>query len=91
MFTKGHKKGTFRFVLTPANSTKKVFVAGDFTDWQPVRMRKQKNNSYAVTFPLAPGTYQYKFQVDDSWLLDPDNNDSALNSYGTLNSLARIQ
>ena len=60
-------------------------------DWQGIRMRKQKDGSHAVTIALSAGIYQYKFQADDDWLLDPDNHDSALNSFGTLNSLARIE
>jgi len=91
MITKGRKKGTFRFVLQASNGVKKVCVAGDFSDWEPLRMRKQKNGSYAITLPLTAGSYQYKFQVDDEWLLDPDNQANDLNPYGSLNSLADIQ
>ena len=91
MFVKGRKKGTVRFVLDTTNNAKKVFVAGDFSDWEPLPMRKQKNGGYAVTIPLTPGTYQYKFRVDDNWLLDPDNRTNVANSLGTLNSLAEIQ
>ena len=91
MITKGRKKDTFRFVLQTSNGVKKVCVAGDFSDWETVRMRKQKNGSYAVTIPLSAGSYHYKFQVDDEWLLDPDNHNNALNSFGSLNSLAEIK
>ncbi len=91
MYKKGRKKGTYRFVITPSNGTKSVSIAGDFTNWEPVRMKKQKNGSFAHTLELEPGEYQYKFRVDDSWLLDPDNDDNRLNPYGTLNSLAMIE
>jgi 1,4-alpha-glucan branching enzyme len=91
MFSNGRKKGTFRFQLQTSNSVKKVCVAGDFSDWEPVRMKKQKNGSYAVTMPLSAGSYQYKFQVNEDWLLDPDNHNNALNSFGSLNSVAEIK
>ena len=91
MITKGRKKGTFRFQLQAGKSVRKVHIAGDFSDWEPVRMKKQKNGSYAVTMPLSVGDYQYKFQVDDEWLLDPDNHNNALNSFGSLNSVAEIK
>ena len=91
MITKGRKKGTFRFQLQTSNSAKKVCVAGDFSDWEPVRMKKQKNGSYAVTMPLSAGNYQYKFRINDEWLLDPDNHNNALNSFGSLNSVAKIK
>jgi len=90
MFAKGRKKGTVRFCLTHANGSHKVKLCGDFTNWEPLTMRKQKNDSYAVTLPLAPGTYQYKFQVDGQWLLDPDNQYNAVNSFGSLNSVAQV-
>ncbi len=87
MITKGRKKGTFRFVYSANNTAGKVAVAGDFTQWEPLTMRKQKNGSYAVTVPLAPGTYQYKFRVNDAWMTDPDNEACCENQYGTLNSV----
>ncbi|MBN1765060.1 MAG: glycogen-binding domain-containing protein [Sedimentisphaerales bacterium] len=90
MFAKGRKKDTVKFSISPSNGAKKVFIAGDFTEWEPVRMRKQKDGSYSLTLTMSSGEYQYKFQVDDDWLLDPDNQSSAVNSFGTLNSVAKI-
>ena len=91
MITKGRKKGTIRFALKPSNGVKKVFLAGDFSDWAPVRMRKQKDGRYAITIALSAGTYHYKYQADEDWLLDPDNYATALNPFGTLNSLVEVQ
>ncbi len=91
MFKKGRKKGTVRFSVTPANGVKKVCLAGDFNDWEPVTMRKQKNGSYAVTVPIEPGSHQYKFKLDDQWLLDPENHTHSANSFGTLNSVAVVE
>jgi len=90
MITRGRKKGTTRFILKPTNGVNKVCLAGDFTEWKPVRMRKQANGSYAITVPLSEGMHEYKFQVDEDWLLDPDNHQSTLNSFGTLNSVTEI-
>ncbi len=90
MVTKDSKKGTFQFKLIPQNEPQKVCIAGDFTQWQAVRMRKQKDGSYVLAVPLPKGAYQYKFQVDGNWLLDPDNHANTLNPYGTLNSLIEI-
>ena len=90
MFTKGRKKGTVRFCLSSTNGVRQVKLFGDFSDWEPLAMRKQKDGSYAATVPLSPGTYHYKFQVDGQWLLDPDNQSNAVNSYGTLNSVAQV-
>ena len=90
MFKKGRKKDTVRFVYTPQNGAKTVMLAGDFNEWEPKRMTKQKNGSFALTVPLEPGTYQYKYKVDDDWYLDPDIQNNTVNEFGTLNSLAEV-
>lgn len=90
MFTKGQKKDAIRFTVRPPNGAMKVQVAGDFSKWQPVPMRKQKNGDYACIVPLKPGTYEYKFMLDGQWCVDPDNGNYALNPYGTLNSVATV-
>jgi 1,4-alpha-glucan branching enzyme len=89
MFSKGQKQGTFKFSVK-ANGSKKVAVAGDFTKWQPVEMRKQKDGSYSATVPLAAGSHEYKFILDGQWVVDPDNNAWSLNPYGTLNSVVQV-
>ena len=90
MFTRGQKNGTIQFTLKPGNGTKKVQVAGDFTDWRPVDMRKQKTGSFAATVPVPPGAHEYKFILDGQWVVDPDNNAWACNPFGTLNSVAKL-
>lgn len=91
MYGKGSKKGTVRFSIKPAAGVKSVALVGDFDSWNPVQMRKQKDGSFSVAIPLAAGTYEYKYIVDGEWLVDPDNNTWALNSFGTLNSVANVQ
>jgi 1,4-alpha-glucan branching enzyme len=91
MFEMGRKKGTVKFVLPANGGTHKVQLAGDFSAWQPVVMRKQKDGSYMATVELGPGTYEYKFLLDGEWVVDPDNNAWALNPFGTVNSVAQVQ
>jgi len=90
MFTKGPRKGTTRFSVRPPDGAKKAELAGDFSKWKPVPMRKQKNGNYVCVVPLKPGTYEYKFMLDGQWCVDADNNNYALNPYGTLNSVATV-
>ena len=90
MFKQGQRKGTVRFEVKPANGAKKVQLAGDFTNWRPVEMLKQKNGAYAATVPVPLGNHEYKFIMDGQWVVDPDNNAWALNPYGTLNSVAQV-
>jgi len=92
MFSKGQKKNTIRFSFRPRRGTpaQKVQLVGDFSKWQPLAMRKQKDGSYVLNVELNPGQHEYKFIVDGNWLVDPDNNAWSLNPYGTLNSVAQI-
>lgn len=91
MLSKGQKKGTIKFALKPAGTPKQVSVAGDFSDWKPVAMKKQKDGSYSVTVAVPPGGHEYKFVIDGQWIVDPDNSRWALNPYGTLNSVAQAE
>jgi len=91
MITKGKNKGTVRFVYQPANSVKKVCLAGNFTSWQPQAMTKQKNGSYVTTLDMESGRYEYKFMVDGNWLTDPDNEARVMNKHGTLNSVLVVE
>lgn len=90
MYEKGRKRGTVRIAVKPGKDAKKVEVAGDFNDWEPTKMQKQKDGSYVRNVETGAGIFQYKFIVDGQWMLDPDNSVSALNPYGSLNSVAQF-
>jgi 1,4-alpha-glucan branching enzyme len=90
MILKGSRKGTARFVLSPSGQARDVRLAGDFTGWQPVAMRKQRGGRFSVSVPLKHGTYEYRFIVDGQWQADPDNTHWAPNPFGSLNSVAEI-
>lgn len=90
MFEPGSKKSSIKFSIKPENKPSKVCIAGDFNQWKPQAMKKQKDESFALTLNLQPGTYEYKFIIDDQWVVDPDNSVWAMNSYGTLNSVAQV-
>jgi 1,4-alpha-glucan branching enzyme len=90
MYAKGTRKGTVRFSLKSPGASK-ISIAGDFNQWKPESLKKQKDGSFALTLTLSKGTYEYKFIVDSQWLVDPDNNAWALNPFGTLNSVAQVE
>ena len=71
---------------------RKVFVAGDFNDWNPQAHPLQlfDGGTYRAVLRLAPGTYQYKFVVDGEWTPDPRAELHADNDHGTLNSVVRV-
>ena len=91
MFCNGRKKGTVRFAVKPHSGVAKVKLAGDFTDWAPTMMRKQKDGAFVAVLPVPPGTHEYKFLFDENWAIDPDNDTWALNPVGTLNSVAHVE
>jgi len=90
MISKGSKKGSVRFSIKPANGVKQVKLAGDFNEWKPAAMTRQKDGSFVKLVNVPPGTYEYKFVIDSEWTIDPDNNTWAVNKYGTLNSVAEV-
>lgn len=90
MISKGRSNGTVRFSFIQ-DGARKVQVAGDFNNWDPQSLRKQKDGTFTLNLELAPGTYEYKFIIDGTWTVDPDNSAWALNPYGTLNSVAVIE
>ena len=70
-----------------------AYLVGDFNDWQPTakKMKQVKNGTFQTTIRLAPGEYQYKFIVDGVWFNDPAATEQAVNLYGTLNSIIRVE
>ena len=79
-----------------------VFLAGTFNAWTPSAcpMKRDAEGLWRTTLDLAPGTYEYKFLVDDEWACKPglDELDPTLlceadcvpNVYGTVNRRLEI-
>lgn len=90
VISKGARKDVVRFSIKPEATARKVELAGDFKNWQPLEMRKRKDGHFVVELPLGKGTYQYKFIVDRNRIPDPDNSQYILNRFGSANSVAAI-
>jgi 1,4-alpha-glucan branching enzyme len=70
-----------------------VAIAGDFNNWSAGarRMRRRKDGVWWVVLRLRPGTYQYKFVIDESdWQADPSNPRQVPNGQGTVNSICEV-
>ena len=67
----------------------KVELAGDFSGWVPILLRKDKHNDgmWTLDVSLKPGVYEYKFVVDGAWIADPENADTVDDTHGGRNSL----
>ena len=90
MVNRGRKKGTVRFAFSSNNGVQSVLLAGDFTDWLPRRMKKQRDGLFVSILALPAGSYQYKFLVDGEWTADQDNPDYSINTFGTANSVVTV-
>ena len=82
----------YEFTLT-AGPGHSVALAGSFNDWDPdTAPMKDADGSgcYRCTVSLQAGSYEYKFVVDDEWILGEENPNFAPNDFGTLNSVLSV-
>ena len=86
---KSLRKVRFSFESTGA---REVFLLGDFNNWDPKAhpMKKDVNGKWNRTVTMPPGKYEYKFLADGRWLLDPCNDQSCPNCFGTDNSVLNL-
>ena len=79
--------GVVRFVYTDA-AAQEVHLVGDFNGWSPnaTPLDLDHDATWVTLVFLDPGTYEYKFLVDGSWQLDPDNPEQSPNG----NSVVRV-
>ncbi len=85
------KHGEMVFVCNAVSNAKKVFLAGDFNNWEPQknRMTKSKDGSYRARMKLSAGKYHYKFFADGNWVEDPDT-ERVQNEFGTTNNVVQV-
>ena len=92
MVQKDEKSGKVKFICSLDPTARRVYLAGDFNDWDPEdrRMVKVRDGSFRANLELEPGTYQYKFVVDGEWMPDPSAREQVPNEHGTTNSVIRV-
>ena len=75
-----------------APQAKRVAITGDFKKWDKngIPLKKDKGGLWKVKMQLRPGRYEYKFIVDENWITDPNNNQTAMNAFGSLNSVKEL-
>ncbi|MBR0056313.1 MAG: isoamylase early set domain-containing protein [Kiritimatiellae bacterium] len=85
------KRVTFSVSAEPGS---KVAVSGDFNNWDTTghpMVDRNGDGNYTASILLAPGSYEYKFIVNDTWSIDPNCPEWVQNSFGTLNSVVHVQ
>ena len=85
-------KANHIFELRNYQYIKTAIVTGSFNGWDihGYRMIKQEGK-WVLPLYLKPGKYTYKFVLDDTWILDPDNTLYEQNEYDTNNSVIWIE
>jgi 1,4-alpha-glucan branching enzyme len=70
-----------------------VGIAGDFNGWRPdsLTAKRDKKGIWKASASLSPGTYEYKFVVDGSWLVDPSCSRRTINAFGAENSVLVVK
>lgn len=83
------KKIQFAFYDEDADS---VCVVGNFNRWNEKKHIMQRDNGYfwRITLMLPPGTYEYRFKVDERWENDHYNENACANCFGTINNVLEI-
>jgi len=70
-----------------------VYLAGEFNGWDPtvIPLTKDDDGLWRGTVELEPGTYQYKFVVDGTWIEDPGNPETTDDGHGGVNSILVVE
>ena len=86
----GSKEVEFKLIAPDA---KKVFIAGQFNNWNThvMPMKKEKDGAWKIKVKLPPGKCEYKYFVDGSWVNDGARPESVPNPFGTSNSVITVQ
>ncbi|MEN6318321.1 MAG: glycogen-binding domain-containing protein [Syntrophaceae bacterium] len=80
------KRITFRYDAPYAEA---VFVAGSFNGWNSGAnpLKRDKEGIWSAVVDLFPGTYEYRYIVNDMWKDDPACTVRHINQYGGYNSV----
>ncbi|MFO7670130.1 MAG: isoamylase early set domain-containing protein [Bacteroidales bacterium] len=96
-YLKGKKvcRATFKLEANKVNTPEKVFVVGDFNDWneESTPMKKLKDGSFSISidFPLHT-IYQFRYLIDGShWENDDAADNYEQSPWGSYNSVIIIE
>ncbi len=81
------------FIIIAPSATSMSLV-GDFNDWDSSRTpmtRVSDDGAWSVTLPLAPGRYEYQFEVDGKLRITDPTRPQASSDFGSANSVVTIE
>lgn len=84
------RKVRFEFVEPTAHG---VRLVGSFNAWkvETGEMTPLDHGKWVKELELAPGTYEYRYVVDGTWVQDPKAEHSVTNPFGERNSLISVR
>lgn len=85
-------KVTFTAPEEVVGNSNDVSLAGEFNNWEVIKLKKQKTGLYSANISLETGKeYQYKFVIDgDRWENDPDADKFITNEFQGTNSVVSL-
>ncbi len=92
MVTKKAQTKKVEFKISAPNASW-VGIAGDFNNWRPdsLTAKKDKGGIWKASATMETGTYEYKFVIDGSWIVDPSCSRRTVNSFGTENCVLIVK
>lgn len=80
--------------LLIAPSAKSVSLVGDFSDWDDTRFQMERvsdDGAWSITIPLAPGRYEYQFEVDGAQRVNDPTRPQTSSEFGSANSVVTVE
>ena len=89
-FSTKTKKTTFLMSVPDAQD---VRILGDFNGWNPEThpMKKNKDGNWKIDLLLPPGTYQFRYYIDQSWWMNDQTVGRIPNDKGSENSVMTVE
>ncbi|MEM6720850.1 MAG: glycogen-binding domain-containing protein [Bacteroidota bacterium] len=85
-------KAYYTFTLSGYKDAKNVMLAGSFNDWSKDGFKMSKTEEgWEISILLSSGKHQYKFIVDQDWILDPNNPIKEYDYKGNVNSVCMVR
>ena len=85
------KRVTFQVTANPKST---VSLAGTFNQWDTKQHPMKDINdtgTYTIVLMLPKGEHEYKFVINDNWIVDPECRDRVHHDCGTLNSFLKVE
>ncbi len=91
---KGAKETKVTFVILHDPEQGRVYVAGDFNDWNPsgTQLVRRRNGTRSVSVMLKPGRYAFRYCTEeDEWFNDDAADEYEPSEMGSQNCIVIVE